>query len=481
MILLLLITLLPFCLINLSINIVLVTGLCLGNQQSLLLELKKNLTFNHTMSQKLVHWNQSNDCCQWNGVACNNKGHVIALDLSNEFISGQVESSLFNLNYLESLNLAYNQFHSEIHYDFQNLNNLRYLNLSNSGFQGNLPNSISDLTLLVYLDLSFNNFNGSIPSFNRSKSLKVLSLNHNNFKGLVPSTHFEGLVNLISIDLGDNLLNGSFPSSLFRLQSLKILFLYYNKFDGKLEEIPNASLSLLEMVDLSGNNFEGPIPVSMFKLKRLRLLLLSKNKFDGAIQLDVIGKLQNLSTLALSHNNLSIDANIRYGHEASSFPNLKRLWLSSCNLREFPEFLKYKSSFLYLDLSSNQISGQIPNWIWRFDFMVILNVSNNFLTDFEGPLHNLSSNLIKLDLHSNQLQGHAPTSFQNAIYLDYSSNRFTFINITEIGSHMPFLFFLSLFQTTVLVEQSMNPFATFPVFERLIFHIITSTAQYLFV
>ncbi|KAK2432745.1 receptor protein [Trifolium repens] len=396
------------------------------------------------MSQKLVHWNQSNDCCQWNGVECNNKGQVIALDLSNEFISGQVESSLFNLNYLESLNLAYNEFHSEIHYDFQNLNNLRYLNLSNSGFQGNLPNSISDLTQLVYLDLSFNNFNGSIPSFNRSKSLKVLSLNHNNFKGLVPSTHFEGLVNLISIDLGDNLLNGSFPSSLFKLQSLKILFLYYNKFDGKLEEIPNASLSLLEMVDLSGNNFEGPIPMSMFKLKRLRLLLLSKNKFDGTIQLDVIGKLQNLSTLALSHNNLSIDANIRYGHEASSFPNLKRLWLSSCKLREFPEFLKYKSSFVYLDLSSNQISGQIPNWIWRFDYMVILNVSNNFLTGFEGPLHTLTSNLLKLDLHSNQLQGHAPTSFQNAIYLDYSSNRFTFINVTEIGNRTPFLFFLSL-------------------------------------
>ncbi|WJX43032.1 hypothetical protein P8452_30190 [Trifolium repens] len=303
---------------------------------------------------------------------------------------------------------------------------------------------MTELTQLVYLDLSSNYFTGPLPSFNMSKSLKVLSLNHNNFKGLVPSTHFEGLVNLISIDLGDNLLNGSFPSSLFKLQSLKILFLYYNKFEGKLEEIPNASLSLLEMVDLSGNNLEGPIPMSMLKLKRLRLLLLSKNKFDGAIQLDVIGKLQNLSTLALSHNNLSIDANIRYGHEASSFPKLKRLWLSSCNLREFPEFLKYKSSFMYLDLSSNQISGQIPNWIWRFDFMVILNVSNNFLTDFEGPLHNLSSNLIKLDLHSNQLQGHAPTSFQNAIYLDYSCNRFTFINITEIGIHMPFLFFLSL-------------------------------------
>jgi hypothetical protein len=164
------------------------------------------------MSQKLVHWNQSDDCCEWYGVTCNNKGHVTSLDLSNEFISGQLESSLFfNLKYLQNLNLAYNEFHSEIHSDVQNLNNLRYLNLSNAGFEGKLPNSISDLTQLVHLDLSFNNFSGPLPSFNRSKSLKVLSLNHNNFKGLVPSTHFQGLINLMSIDLGDNSLEGNFP------------------------------------------------------------------------------------------------------------------------------------------------------------------------------------------------------------------------------------------------------------------------------
>ncbi|WJX67395.1 hypothetical protein P8452_51864 [Trifolium repens] len=510
-------SLLPFCLINLSINIVFATSYCLGHQQSLLLQLKNNLIFNSTKSIKLVQWNQSKHCCEWNGITCNNKGLVIALDLSHEFISGQVDSSLFNLKYLQSLNLAYNEFHSEIHPDFLKLENLRYLNLSNAGFVGKvpieifqipslhvldvsynlglhgslpnfphegslnnlnlshtnfsgpipesihnlrqlstldlsncqfnetLPNSMSHLTQLVHLDLSFNNFSGSLPSFNRSKALKVLSLNHNGFKGAVPSTHFEGLVNLMIIDLGDNSFDGRAPSSLFRLQSLQQLMLYYNKFEGILEEFPNASWSLLEMVDLSGNNFVGPIPMSIFKLKRLRLLQLTKNKFSGTIQLDVIGRLQNLSTLDLGHNNLSVDANIRDDHEAASFPNLKTLWLGSCNLRAFPKFLKYKSSnMLYLDLSGNQISGTIPNWIWRFDSMIVLNISYNSLTNFEGPLQNLSSNLFKLDLHSNQLQGIAPTFVKNAIYLDYSSNRFSSINLTEIGSQMPFLYYLSL-------------------------------------
>ena len=124
-------------LITLSINVFVVAGHCLVHQQLLLLHLKSNLSFNSAKSKKLVHWNQTRDFCQWNAVACN-KGRVIALDLSQESISGGTNnlSSLFSLQYLQSLNLAYNEFHSGIHSEFQNLKNLKYLKLSNAGFEG---------------------------------------------------------------------------------------------------------------------------------------------------------------------------------------------------------------------------------------------------------------------------------------------------------------------------------------------------------
>ncbi|TKY68707.1 Receptor protein 12 [Spatholobus suberectus] len=117
--------------------------------------MKHNLIFNPVRSQKLVHWNQSgDDCCQWNGVACN-KGRVIGLDLSEEFITGGLDnSSLFNLQYLQNLNLAHNDFHSSIPSKFGLLTNLRYLNLSNAGFQGQIPIEIAHLTKLSTLDLS---------------------------------------------------------------------------------------------------------------------------------------------------------------------------------------------------------------------------------------------------------------------------------------------------------------------------------------
>ncbi|XP_028776837.1 receptor-like protein 7 [Neltuma alba] len=636
---------LPFCFINLGINVFVVTSHCLSHQKSALLHLRRNFIFNPFESKKLVHWNQSHDCCQWNGVTCD-KGHVIALDLSGESISGGLDDSsngIFNLQFLQNLNLAHNKFHSVVPSKLHKLTNLRYLNLSNAGFEGQipveisylaklvfldlstslhtlkleepdvtillqkftelkelyldgvkmfaqgkewgqtlstlqnlqivsmsscnlfgpidysiaklrsllvlrldnnniassvpktfvgltnltilqlrncnlsgvfpeqvfqmpnlqvidvsdnqdlqgslpkfqhhgflhsmnlshtkfsgqlpssihnlrklsaldlsnskfsgtLPCSISKVTSLVYLDLSFNNFTGSLPSFNLSKSLTYLSLYHNDLKGEVPSFHFTGLEDLITIDLGDNLFNGRVPSSLFTLRSLRELILSNNRFEGLLDEFPNASSSPLEILDISGNNLQGPVPVSIFQLKRLTLLQLSANKFNGTIDLGMMRSMENLATLDLAHNNLLVDTTLVNNHNLSSLPKLNNFMLGSCKLKEFPSFLRNQSNLLYLDLSSNQIRGTIPNWIWRFDFMVFLNLSNNFLTDLEGPFHNITSNLFLLDLHSNQLKGHPPIFPKNVIYLDYSSNGFSSIAPLDIGNHLPFTYFLS--------------------------------------
>ncbi|MED6154585.1 hypothetical protein PIB30_113954, partial [Stylosanthes scabra] len=109
---------------------------------------------------------------------------------------------------------------------------LSTLDLSNCQFNGTLPNSVSNLTHLVYLDLSFNNFTGPLPSFNRSNALTRFALNHNSFNGTIPSTHFEGLANLVIIDLADNSLDGTVPSTLFALPSLQQLILSENRFEG---------------------------------------------------------------------------------------------------------------------------------------------------------------------------------------------------------------------------------------------------------
>ena len=125
------------CSLFVNFPIFVVFGQCRGDQQSYLLDMKDNLIFDTTRSTKLVHWNESTDCCSWEGVTCNG-GLLVGINLVNESIYDGLDSlsSLFCLQYLQNLNLAYNKLDSPIPLEFGNLMNLRYLNLSYTDFGG---------------------------------------------------------------------------------------------------------------------------------------------------------------------------------------------------------------------------------------------------------------------------------------------------------------------------------------------------------
>lgn len=120
-------------------NLAPVSAQCVEDHKQLLLELKSNLQFlNTSLPTKVTQWNETVDCCQWGGVQCDFRGYVTGLDLSDEFITGGIDS-IFRFESLESLNLAYNYFSFVLPSDFGMLTNLRYLNLSYNNFMGQIP------------------------------------------------------------------------------------------------------------------------------------------------------------------------------------------------------------------------------------------------------------------------------------------------------------------------------------------------------
>ncbi|KAL4613946.1 hypothetical protein ACB092_07G019400 [Castanea dentata] len=363
------------------------------------------------------------------------------IDLSNnELLQGSLPEFLPNGS-LQSLLLSGTIFSGALPDSIGNLAMLSRIDLSRCNFNGSIPNSMGNLTQLVYLDMSVNNFTGPIPSFSMAKNLTEINLLHNDLTGKIHSLIWKDLLKLVTLDLGYNSLEGTIPDSLFSLPSLQLLQLSNNQFSGRLEF--NVSSTLLNTLDLSSNNLEGPVPTSVFQLKGLKVLSLSSNNFSGPFQLNKFQQSRNLSNLDLSYNSLSIEY-IETNSSSSSFPQITTLRLASCNLKTFPYFLTNQSTLNFLDLSQNQIHGEIPNWIWKFYDLIYLDLSYNHLTMTpEVALFNLSG-ISVLDLHSNQLEGELPDLPPSATYLDFSMNNFNSAIPASIGDSLYSAYIFSL-------------------------------------
>ncbi|KAG6671229.1 hypothetical protein I3843_Q007200 [Carya illinoinensis] len=323
---------------------------------------------------------------------------------------------------LQTLDLSQTNFSGSLPHSIGNLKLLSEVNLFSCNFSGEIPKSMANLTELFHLDLSWNRFNGPIPSLSMSKNLKIVSLDNNDLTGKIASTRWVDLLNLETLDLSYNSIEGSIPVSLFSLPSLQDLQLQNNRFSGQLDEFSTAPSYLLSNLDLSHNNLEGKIPMSVFKLPSLRWLNLSSNKFNGSWQFSAVQKLKDLILLDLSFNDLSIE-NGGINCSLSSFPGFQYLSLASNKLKRIPDFLRNQSDLQILDLSNNQMHGEIPLWIWEFAQLSFLNLSNNNLVTLERPFLN-DSFIRVVDLSSNELQGHLPNFPCSAQYMDLSRNNF---------------------------------------------------------
>ncbi|ESR40793.1 LRRNT 2 domain-containing protein [Citrus sinensis] len=305
------------------------------------------------------------------------------LSLSGCDLSGPINHYLAKLRSLSVIRLHYNYGLSSGTEFLANLTNLKALDLSECGLQGKFPEKILQVPTLKTLDLSINQLlQGSLPNFPKNSSLRNLILSGTGFSGTLPD----------SIGNLENLTRVEVRRSLFILPNLEMLRLSNNQFENQLPELSNVSSSVLFDLDLSGNRLEGPVPISLF--------------FE----------LRNLYTLDLSSNKFS------------------RLKLASSKSRVIP-ILKNQSQLSVLDISNNQISGEIPNWIWKVGSgnLYFLNLSHNLLVSLQEPYS--ISGIGLLDLHSNQLRGNIPPMSPNTSYVDYSHNNFTSIP-ADIGNFM---------------------------------------------
>ncbi|XP_065635311.1 receptor-like protein 6 [Quercus suber] len=344
------------------------------------------------------------------------------LDLHKANFFGELPNSIGNIESLSFLNLDYNQFFGAIPSSIGNLSQLTSLSLSFNNFNGQAPSTLGNLAKLNFISLESINLHGKIPSFlNNLTQLEYLYLSYNNFDGGFP-TSLTNLTKLREIYISRCQLKGSIPSEISRLPQLYTFDLSYNSLSGA---IPSLLFTIpsLNKLSLNQNHLTAPLKFKNISSSSLWVLSLGGNVL-GKMELKIFFEIKNLTYLDLSGTNLLISKrNIN-----STIPKFLRLWLSSCNLIEFPDFLRTQTSLLDLDLSNNKIEGKIPKWFWNVGKVALqfLNLSYNHLSGFEQPLTVLPwQTLSLLDLSSNMLQESLPIPPLSTNYFFASKNNLT--------------------------------------------------------
>ncbi|KAJ0966691.1 hypothetical protein J5N97_023608 [Dioscorea zingiberensis] len=360
------------------------------------------------------------------------------LDLSRNQITGTIPPIL-KFYSCSIINLSSNMFHGPL----PSLpSDVEYADLSNNSFSGELHSIVGEpLYSLAQILLSDNLINGTIPpSLCKLQLLQVIDLSNNFLSGDLP-TCWADLRNLLVINLANNSLTGEIPSNMGSHCLIRVLHLGNNKLSG---EIPSSlrSCKFLVTLDLGGNKLTGKVPTWIAEsLKFLGILRLRHNLLYGDIP-EELSFLRLLKILDLADNSLSgaiphVFGNFTAMHNEA--PESILDWFKSQILTRVDNFsaigyieslsiitkgvqLQYTKNLQFvrsMDLSMNQLSGEIPAELGNLHGLKSLNLSRNHLTGHIpasiGGLYALES----LDLSVNILEGEIPQSLSAMSFLSH--------------------------------------------------------------
>ncbi|KAL3925499.1 MAG: hypothetical protein SGILL_000366 [Bacillariaceae sp.] len=306
------------------------------------------------------NWKSTEDVCSWQGVHCdNNGGEVIRVELDRNNLSGDIPPEFWKLPKLKHVNMRSNL-------------------LTDGGFDG-LAASTSE---------------NSDPQGSRSP-IQLLILSENQL------TSLEGIGNakdtLQFVNLNKNQIDASIPDEVFQLTNLKTLYLAFNQLTSTL---PTGIGKLTKLTEVYAfrNRLSGQLPSELGLLDKCQILGLGNNLWSGTLPTE-LNDMVNLRDLSI-HNN-------GHGHEASTgvesdappehlepagisgpllsfgnVPYLGLLYLDGNDLSGTipPDFLRHNNntdSPVSVGLSSNNITGEIPKALERFESLSLDLVGNS--------------------------------------------------------------------------------------------------------
>ncbi|KAH1192863.1 Receptor-like protein EIX2 [Glycine max] len=256
--------------------------------------------------------------------------HLTFLDLSVNYLQGEITKCIGSLGQLVEFKLAQNDLVGSVPHVFSNLSNSQNLDFRNTYLVSNDLEWLSHLSNLRYLGLTVVDWPLSISKI---PSILKLYLNGCDLRQVTPKSisHMTSSTSLQILSLKTNQLDFNF------FMALTLLDIAYNS----LQSVPDdfANIISLQYIDLS--HF-------------VKVLILSFNKLCGELSdLQELCFAQNLEWLYLDHNPFS----------SGPLPDISRLSplneLSLQNTNIVGPFIVQLSNLLVLPLFSNKLNGFI--------------------------------------------------------------------------------------------------------------------------
>ena len=372
------------------------------------------------------------------------------LILSSNGLTGTIPTELGELTNLVNLDLDSNALTGTIPPELGGLTNLSRLMLDGNMLTGTIPTELGELTNLTVLRVRDNKLRGSIPvELGNLTLLKFLYLSNNELSGTIPQV-LGNLPNLFSVHLYGNNFTGCVPAGLYNIDDFwspsglpscaeekKALEALYAATDGGnwtdnanwLSEEPlgtwhgvtTNSDGLVTGLSLASNGLSGTIPGKLAELSNLETLHLSGNSLSGCIPV----ALYNVATHDLDAAGIPscVEREILEAfYDATDGANWKdnSNWLSEEPLGTWHGVTTDNSGHVTsLDLSRNDLSGQIPGELAGLRLLEDLRLSNNDLTGTIPTTLGALTNLKQLRLQENSLRGSIPSELGNLTSLRY--------------------------------------------------------------
>ncbi|KAK6934705.1 Leucine-rich repeat-containing N-terminal, plant-type [Dillenia turbinata] len=366
------------------------------------------------------------------------------LCLSFNNISGAVPLSLTNCTQLQVLDLSANAFTGNIPNGLcssHSFSALKKLLLADNYLVGTVPSELGNCTNLMGIDLSFNFLTGSIPlEIWTLPSLSNLVMWANNLTGEIPEGICVNGGNLETLILNNNFLTGSLPLSIGSCTNLIWLSLADNRLSG---EIPASfgNLVNLAILQMGNNSLSGQIPPEIGNCRSLIWFDLNSNALNGSLPPELANQAGFIVPGIVSGKQFAFVRNeggtaCRGAGGLVEFEGIRKERLANLPMvHSCPSTRIYSGqtvytftsngSIIYLDLSYNSLSGNIPDDYGTMAYLQVLNLGHNRLTgvipDSFGGLRAIGV----LDLSHNNLQGPVPGSLGGLSFLsdlDVSNN-----------------------------------------------------------